>query len=117
MYGKGDGSLSLASRRFLFFGDALMNCLSGAIRLESDGKEAPGFVTLGMEANMTMTTTETMVIDILRREGTHTLESLWLRSGLDWVQVFAAIDHLSRSGEVSLRRASGRHYHILLKEA
>ena len=55
---------------------------------------------------MAMTTTETMVIDILRQEGEQTLESLWHRSGLDWVQVFGAIDHLSRSGEVSLRRAT-----------
>ncbi|CAI4031289.1 hypothetical protein DNFV4_01715 [Nitrospira tepida] len=63
---------------------------------------------------MAMTTTETMVIDILRQEGEQTLESLWHRSGLDWVQVFGAIDHLSRSGEVSLRRATERHYQVSL---
>ena len=62
-----------------------------------------------------MTTTETVVIDILRQEGEQTFESLWQRSGLDWVQVFGAIDHLSRSGEVSLRRAREHHYHISLK--
>jgi hypothetical protein len=67
-----------------------------------------------MEANMAMTTTETMVIDILRQEGEQTIESLWQRSGLDWVQVFGAIDHLSRLGEVSLRRAPERHYHVSL---
>ena len=63
---------------------------------------------------MAMTTTETVVFDILRQEGTQTLESLWQRSGLDWVQVFGAIDLLSGSGAVSWRRAPEGHCHASL---
>ena len=91
-----------------------MNSLSGTMRFDKTPERRPTQPKVGMEANMAMTTTETMVIDILRQEGEQTIESLWQRSGLDWVQVFGAIDHLSRLGEVSLRRAPERHYHVSL---
>lgn len=61
-----------------------------------------------------LTATEELVIGILRQEGSLTFVSLCQRSGLDWPQMFAAIDNLSRSGEVRLQRSQGRHYRVSL---
>lgn len=63
-----------------------------------------------------LTTLERELIAILRRDGTQTIESLVQRSGFEWAQVFGAIDSLSRSGEVRLRREEGHHYQVSLKE-
>ncbi|GKS60419.1 hypothetical protein YTPLAS18_39460 [Nitrospira sp.] len=68
----------------------------------------------GQEVTMAGASTETIVKEILQREGAQTLDRLWLRSGLCWAQVFAGIDRLSRSGEVWLRRAAGPDYLVSL---
>jgi DNA-binding MarR family transcriptional regulator len=56
------------------------------------------------------TPVETVVLDLLRRDGPHTFESLIQKGGLGWSQVFGAIDSLSRSGLVQLRRIDGNGY-------
>lgn len=61
-----------------------------------------------------VTPTAAVVMDILRQEGWLTFESLLQRSGLDWSQVFAVIDDLSRSGTVRLQRSQERDYHVSL---
>lgn len=61
-----------------------------------------------------LTPVETLVIGILRREGTLTFETLSQRAGLDWSQVFMAVDHLSRSGDIRLQRGEGRQYRLRL---
>jgi DNA-binding MarR family transcriptional regulator len=61
-----------------------------------------------------LTTTETLIIGILKQEGAHTFETLLQRSGLDWSQVFMAIDHLSRLGKVSLHRLQGKPDYVLM---
>ena len=61
-----------------------------------------------------ITATEATVIDVLARDGMQTIETLMQRSRLDWPEVFAAIDSLSRSGQVQLRRGPGDCYHVLL---
>ena len=39
---------------------------------------------------------------LLRRNGAQTIESLTLRTGIGWGQVFLSVDRLSRTGKVSL---------------
>ena len=60
------------------------------------------------------TSTETLVIDILRREGPLVFEALLERSGLEWPQMFSAVDDLTRSGKVWLQRGQGPHYCVAL---
>jgi hypothetical protein len=57
-----------------------------------------------------------LLIDALRRGGPQTIEGLSSLSGLSWVQVFLAIDRLSRTGTVSLQRLPSRHYQVSVKE-
>ena len=61
-----------------------------------------------------LTGTKIRVIDTLRREGPLPFESLLEQSGLDWPQVFLAIDDLTRSGIVWLERGPGTHYRVAL---
>ena len=61
-----------------------------------------------------LTLVETLIVGILRREGTLTFETLSQRAGLEWSQVFTAVDHLSRSGDIRLQRGEGRQYRVRL---
>jgi hypothetical protein len=56
--------------------------------------------------------TEEVLLGLLRNGGVRTLDDLAETSGLDWAQVFLAIDRLSRSGDVSLRRAGRLQYQV-----
>ncbi len=60
---------------------------------------------------------EAMVLDILRNGQVRTMDSLVEASGLDWPQVFLAIDRLSRSGDIRLQRGGGRQYEISVNRA
>ena len=53
---------------------------------------------------------QTAVLATLRRDGPQTFESLILQCGLEWAPVFGAVDSLSRSGMVRLRRIDGNRY-------
>jgi len=61
-----------------------------------------------------LTGTKVLIIDTLRREGPLPFESLLERSGLDWPQMFLAIDDLTRAGKVWLERGQGAHYRVAL---
>lgn len=61
-----------------------------------------------------LTGTKVLVIETLRREGPLSFECLLERSGLDWPQMFLAIDDLTRSGKVWLERGRGTHYRVAL---
>jgi len=61
-----------------------------------------------------LTSTETLVIDILRQEGPLMFEALLERSGLEWPQMFSAVDDLTRSGKVWLQRGHGPEYCVAL---
>lgn len=61
-----------------------------------------------------LTGTEALVIETLQREGPLSFECLLERSGLDWPQMFLAIDDLTRSGKVWLERGQGTHYRVAL---
>jgi hypothetical protein len=45
------------------------------------------------------------------------MDSLVEASGLDWSQVFLAIDRLSRSGDIRLQRAGRLQYEVRIKQA
>jgi len=57
------------------------------------------------------------LLEALRRSGPQTIEALSSVSGLSWGQVFLAIDRLSRTGNVSLRRLPSCHYQVSLSGA
>ena len=61
--------------------------------------------------------TEEMVLDILGNGQVRTMDSLVEASGLDWSQVFLAIDRLSRSGDIRLQRGVGRQYEVSVNRA
>lgn len=61
------------------------------------------------------TTVEDQVIDIMDRYQACNLEDLARRCpNLTWNQVFLAVDHLSRTGEVTLVPAKGGGYIVSL---
>ena len=61
--------------------------------------------------------TEEMVLDILGNGQVRTMDSLVEASGLDWSQVFLAIDRLSRSGDIRLQRGVARQYEVSVNRA
>ena len=63
------------------------------------------------------TRSEGLLIQALQRSGPQTIEALSLTSGLSWSQVFMAIDRLSRSGTVALRRSGQGEYQVSVKGA
>jgi len=64
-----------------------------------------------MEDVMRKTADETLVLSLLRREGSATIEDLMALSRMSWEQVFGLVDRLSRSGSVRLTRV-GRDYYV-----
>jgi hypothetical protein len=71
-------------------------------------------MTTGLDKALELTSTETLVIDILRQEGPLVFEALLERSGLEWPQMFSAVDDLTRSGKVWLQRGHGTDYCVAL---
>ena len=55
-------------------------------------------MTICMEQEMKRTTDEALVLGLLAREGSATIEELMDLSRMSWEQVFGLIDRLSRSG-------------------
>lgn len=64
-----------------------------------------------MEDVVRKTADEALVLGLLRREGSATIEDLMALSRMSWEQVFGLIDRLSRSGSVRLTRV-GRDYYV-----
>jgi DNA-binding IclR family transcriptional regulator len=67
-------------------------------------------MTICMEQEMKRTTDEALVLDLLAREGSATIEELMDLSRMSWEQVFGLIDRLSRSGSVRLTRVGNDYY-------
>jgi DNA-binding MarR family transcriptional regulator len=63
------------------------------------------------------TGSEGLLIQALHRRGPQTIEALSSTSGLSWSQVFMAIDRLSRSGMVALRRSGRGEYQVSVNGA
>ena len=68
-------------------------------------------MTTCMEREMKKTPDEALLLRLLSRGGSATIEDLMALSGMSWEQVFGLIDRLSRSGSVRLTRV-GRDYYV-----
>jgi DNA-binding MarR family transcriptional regulator len=67
-------------------------------------------MTICMEQEMKRTTEEALVLGLLAREGSATIEELMDLSRMSWEQVFGLIDRLSRSGSIRLTRVGTDYY-------
>ena len=67
-------------------------------------------MTICMEQKMKRTTDEALVLGLLAREGSATIEELMDLSRMSWEQVFGLIDRLSRSGSIRLTRVGTDYY-------
>ncbi|HKR79917.1 MAG TPA: hypothetical protein VJR69_09475 [Nitrospira sp.] len=63
------------------------------------------------------TVCERRLLQILRQRGPQTLDSLCELPEFTWAQVLLAVDHLSRSREVSIEPIALREYQVSLTEA
>jgi hypothetical protein len=63
-----------------------------------------------MEQEMKRTTDEALVLGLLARKGSATIEELMDLSRMSWEQVFGLIDRLSRSGSIRLTRVGTDYY-------
>ncbi len=60
--------------------------------------------------------TDEKIIAALKKSGPLTIEEMSSIPGMSWVRVFSAVDRLSRSGVVSLRRI-GLGYQVVYNQA
>lgn len=60
--------------------------------------------------------TDEKIIAALKKSGPLTIEAMSSIPGMSWVRVFSAVDRLSRSGVVSLRR-TGLGYQVVYNQA
>ena len=63
------------------------------------------------------TVCERRLLQILRQRGPQRLDSLCELPEFTWAQVLLAVDHLSRSREVSIEPIAPRDYQVSLTEA
>ena len=68
-------------------------------------------MAIRIDKEMKRVAEEALVLRLLNREGSATLEDLMQMSRMSWEQVFGLIDRLSRSGSVRLTRV-GRDYYV-----
>jgi hypothetical protein len=54
------------------------------------------------------------LLNVLRENGPHALEGLCALPDLSWAQVLLAVDHLSRSGAVTMERIGSCEYQVSL---
>ena len=62
------------------------------------------------------TTCERRLLEILRQQGPQTLDTLCELPEFTWAQVLLAVDHLSRSREVSIEPIGPREYQVSLTD-
>ena len=60
---------------------------------------------------------ERRLLEVLREKGPQTLDELCALPDLGWAQVLLAVDHLSRSHEITLELVAPREYHVSLTGA
>jgi hypothetical protein len=74
-------------------------------------KEGGSVMTTCLEKEMKKTPDEALILGLLRREGSATIEDLMALSRMSWEQVFGLIDRLGRCGSIRLTRV-GREYYV-----
>ncbi|HEU4505950.1 MAG TPA: hypothetical protein VFR79_14015 [Nitrospira sp.] len=62
-------------------------------------------------------TCERRLLEVLSQQGPQTLDALCELPGFTWAQVLLAVDHLSRSREVSLEMIGRHEYQVSLTAA
>ena len=67
-------------------------------------------MTICMEQEMKQMADEALVLDLLGRERSATIEDLMSLADMSWEQMFGLIDRLSRSGSVRLTRVGTDYY-------
>ena len=60
------------------------------------------------------TVTDERLVQALKNSGPQTLERLAAAAGLTWSELFFAVDRLSRSGRVTLKRLRRSEYEVSL---
>lgn len=68
-------------------------------------------MTIRIDKEMKRAAEEALVLRLLSREGSATIEDLMRLSRMSWEQVFGLIDRLSRCGSIRLTRV-GREYYV-----
>jgi hypothetical protein len=64
--------------------------------------------------DMTLSWSQRRVLEILRNRGPQTLDALCELPEFTWAQVLLAVDHLSRSREVSIEPIGSHEYQVSL---
>ncbi len=67
-------------------------------------------MTVTMEIEMRVQIEAAIMSEMARCRGGMTIEQLMERVGMDWEQVFGAVDRLSRSGAVRLTRVGAEYF-------
>ena len=70
----------------------------------------------GEEMDIMLSVSQERLLKILREKGPQTLDSLCELPEFTWAQVLLAVDHLSRSREVSIEPIGPREYQVSLAE-
>lgn len=70
-----------------------------------------------MDMDMTLSTSEKRLLEVLRERGPQTLDRLCELPDMNWAQVLLSVDHLSRSREVSLELIGRNEYQVSLADA
>ena len=73
-------------------------------------------MVLSEERSREGTACERRLVEILRQRGPQTLDSLCELPEFTWAQVLLAVDHLSRSREVSIEPIGPREYQVSLTD-
>lgn len=68
------------------------------------------------ERSREATVCERRLLEILRQQGPQTLDSLCELPEFTWAQVLLAVDHLSRSRDISLEMIAPREYQVSVME-
>ena len=73
-------------------------------------------MVLSEERSREGTACKRRLVEILRQRGPQTLDSLCELPEFTWAQVLLAVDHLSRSREVSIEPIGPREYQVSLTD-
>jgi hypothetical protein len=73
-------------------------------------------MVMSEERSCERTACERRLLEVLRQRGPQTLDALCELPEFTWAQVLLAVDHLSRSREVSIEPVGPREYQVSLME-
>jgi len=71
-------------------------------------------MSIRYEERIDASVSERRLLEVLREKGPQTLDNLCALPDLSWAQVLMAVDHLSRTEEVTLELVAPREYQVSL---